>query len=105
MRVSELETGDYKRAYDRPQNDPRSANGMRQTLSHDLKRKQSVVELMFSDPDVERQELELAMAGAELQQAWLEVEQLKADILATLADAQKTRAETQVIQRKAIRAR
>lgn len=71
------------------------------------RREQQNIALIFGDPEVEREELELRkdraeakQAEYEAEQARLEVEQIRAETLATMAAAQKARADANLTAAK-----
>ena len=120
MRASEL--GIYDPALDRlaqrcvaeprqPQPTLRELNREKQV--HDARDRQreqdsNWIRAMFSDPDVEREELELRKERAkvrraeyEVEQARLEIEQIRAEIIANMVDAQLAQAEAKIVTAKA----
>lgn len=81
---------------------------IRQARALQDRREQRTIALIFGDPEVEREELELRKERAEAkqaeyeaEQARLEIEQIRAETLATMADAQKARADAKLTAAKA----
>ncbi|MCM8738261.1 hypothetical protein M5E06_29470 [Azospirillum sp. A1-3] len=81
---------------------------IRQARERQHRREQQTIALIFGDPEVEREELELRKDRAELrkteyeaEQARLEIEQIRAETLATMAAAQKSRSDAKLTAAKA----
>ncbi|QCG92712.1 hypothetical protein E6C67_02010 [Azospirillum sp. TSA2s] len=81
---------------------------IRQARERQHRREQQTIALIFGDPEVEREELELRkdraeakQAEYEAEQARLEIEQIRAETLATMAAAEKSRADAKLTAAKA----
>ncbi|MBP2295167.1 hypothetical protein [Azospirillum rugosum] len=83
-------------------------NQIRQARDLQRRREEETIALIFGDPEVEREELDLRKARAEIrktefeaEQARLEIEQIRAETVATMAAAQKARADAKLAAAKA----
>ncbi|WP_149468559.1 hypothetical protein [Roseomonas genomospecies 6] len=81
---------------------------IRQARDLERRREEETIALIFGDPEVEREELDLRKARAEIrktefeaEQACWEIEKVRAETMAAMADAQKARADAKFTAAKA----